>query len=267
MPLLKIVITQWKRKRGGKRMLKKMNSEYISWIILVGAVILLLEVTFFKQGLIFSLFISILMVYLGRKSMPKKMGKLLFWGGTFLLIINIFQMMTFRFLLLAIFIYFVLQFAQSKRVPSIISPVVGSQSKSTSSSRPKEQVVERKPLFQNLIFGQQKTPDHVYEWNDINIQTGVGDSIIDLSYTVMPKGETVIYIRKLIGNVQIFVPYEYEISVRHSVLAGTTTVLDFNESKMFNEVFHLETPEYEDSDKKIKIITSIALGDLEVKRI
>jgi lia operon protein LiaF len=244
-------------------MLKKLNSEYISWIILVGAVILLLEVTFFNQGLIFSLFISILMVYLGRKSLPKKMGKLLFWGGLFLIIINIFQMMTFRFVLLAIFIYFVLQFAQSKKIPSIISPVVGIPSP----SRPREQVVERKPLFQNLIFGQQQTPDHVYEWNDINIQTGLGDSIIDLSYTVIPKGETVIYIRKFIGNIQIFVPYDYEVSVRHSVLAGATTVLDFHESKMFNQVFHLETPEYEKAEKKIKIITSVALGDIEVKRI
>jgi lia operon protein LiaF len=244
-------------------MLKKINSEYLSWIILIGAVILLMEVTFFDQGLIFSLFISIIMVYLGRKSMPKKRGKLLFWGGIVFLIINIFHMMTFRFLMLAIFIHFVIQFAQSKRAPNIVSPVV---SESTE-NKPREQVIQRKPLFRNILFGQQRTPDHVYEWNDINIQSGVGDSIIDLSYTVIPKGETVIYIRKFIGNIQIFVPYDYEVSVQHSVLLGTTTVFDFHEAKMLNQVFHLQTPDYEKADQKVKIITSVLLGDIEVKRI
>jgi lia operon protein LiaF len=244
-------------------MLKKITSEYISWIILIGAVILLVEVAFVNQGIIFSLFISIIMVYLGRKSMPKKRGKLLFWGGIVILIINIFHMITFRFLMLAIFIHFVIQFAQSKRAPNIVSPVV---SESTE-NKPREQVIQRKPLFRNILFGQQRTPDHVYEWNDINIHSGVGDSIIDLSYTVIPKGETVIYIRKFIGNIQIFVPYDYEVSVQHSVLLGTTTVFDFHEAKMLNQVFHLQTPDYEKADQKVKIITSVLLGDIEVKRI
>lgn len=245
-------------------MLKKINSEYISWIILISAVILLLEVTFFNQGLIFSLFVSILMVYLGRKSLPKKRGKLLFWGGIAFFSISIFHMITFRFLLLAIFIHFVIQFAQSKRVPNMISPVVGMPRENKS---PQEQVIQRKPLFKNILFGQQRTPDHVYEWNDINIQTGVGDSIIDLSYTVIPKGETVINIRNFIGNIQIFVPYDYEVSVLHSALVGSTTVFDYHESKMFNQVVHLQTPEYEKAEQKIKILTSVVLGDIEVKRI
>jgi lia operon protein LiaF len=244
-------------------MLKKINSEYISWILLIGAVILLLEVTFFNQGLIFSLFISSLMVYLGRKSMPKKMGKLLFGAGIFFFIVSIFQMITFRFLVFAIFIHFVIQFAQSKRSPNIVSPVVSEPS----DSKPKEQVVQRKPIFRNILFGQQRTPDQVYEWNDINIQSGVGDTIIDLSYTVIPKGETVIYIRNFIGNIQIFVPYDYEVSVQHSVLLGTTTVFDFHEAKMLNQVFHLQTPDYENANQKVKIITSVVLGDIEVKRI
>jgi lia operon protein LiaF len=254
---------KWKRKRGGKWMLKKMNSEYVSWMVLIGVVILLLEVTFFNQGLIFSLFISILMVYLGRKSMPKKSGKVLFWGGILFFIISIFHMITFRFLLLALLIHFVIQFVGSKRNPNFISPVV----KLDEQEKQSEQVMKRKPLFKNILFGQQRTPDHVYEWNDINIQSGIGDSVIDLSYTVLPKGETVIFIRKFIGNTQIFVPYDYEVSLHHSVVMGSTTVFDYHESNMFNQVFHLQTPGYEKAEQKVKIITSVFLGDIEVKRI
>ncbi|MFD2445097.1 cell wall-active antibiotics response protein LiaF [Bacillus sp. CGMCC 1.16607] len=245
-------------------MLKRIKSDYVSWMILIGAVILLLEVTFFNSGLIFSLFISIVMVYLGRKSMQRKLGKLLFWGGIVFFTASVFNMMTFRFLLLAILIHFVIQFAQSKRVPSVISPLVKEKS-----DQPKqvEQVIHRKPLFRNILFGQQRTPDHVYEWNDINIQTGVGDTIIDLSYTVLPKGETVVFIRNFIGNVQIFVPYDYEVSVHHSVLMGTSTVFDHHEPKMFNQVLQMQTADYEKAEQKVKIFTSVFLGDIEVKRI
>jgi lia operon protein LiaF len=245
-------------------MLKKMNSDYISWMILIGAVILLLEVTFFNQGLIFSLFIAIVMIYLGRKAMTKKIGKLLFWGGIVFFTASIFNMMTFRFLLLAVLIHFIIKFAQSKRVPNVISPVVKVD---TEEPRQREHVILRKPLFGNTFFGQQRTPDHVYEWNDINIQSGVGDTIIDLSYTVLPKGETVIFIQKFIGNIQIFVPYDYEVSINHSVLIGSTTVFDHHEMKKFNQVLQMQTPEYEKAEQKIKIFTSVFLGDIEVKRI
>lgn len=242
---------------------KKINSDYLSWIILIGAVILLLDVTFFSQGLIFSLLISSVMIYLGRKAMPKKIGKLLFWGGIFIFAASVFHMVTFRFLLLAILIHFVIQFAGSKREPKVFSPVV----KIDEESKPSEKIISRKPLFGNMLFGQQRTPDHVYEWNDINIQTGVGDSVVDLSYTVLPKGETVIFIRNFIGNVQIFVPYDYEVSIQHSVIMGSTTVFEYQESKMINQVFHLQTPEYEKAEQKVKIVTSVFLGDIEVKRI
>jgi lia operon protein LiaF len=244
-------------------MLKKVTSDYIRWMILISAGILLLEVTFFNRGIIFSLFISIVMVYLGRKAMPKKIGKLLFWGGVFFATASIFNMLTFRFLLMAILIYFVIKYAKSKRVPNLINPVVGMPTE----QKPKEQIIQRKPLFKNTLFGQQRTPNHVYDWDDINIQSGVGDSIIDLSYTVLPKGETVIFIRNFIGNIQLFVPYDYEVSIQHSVLVGSTTVFDFHEDKMLNQVVHLHTSDYEKAEQKIKIITSVFLGDIEVKRI
>ena len=32
-----------------------------------------------------------------------------------------------------------------------------------------ETTIKEQSLFQNRFFGQQQTPDHVYEWNDVNI--------------------------------------------------------------------------------------------------
>ena len=127
--------------------------------------------------------------------------------------------------------------------------------------------MKEQPLLQNRFFGGQKTPDHVYEWNDVNIQGGMGDTVIDLSYTVLPKGETVIFIRNMIGKVKILIPYDVEVSVNHSVLYGSAKILDFYESSYMNRQMKVETAQYEQTEQKVKIFTSMMIGDIEVKRV
>ena len=244
-------------------MLNKVKSEYVSWIVLLGIVVLFLEFSFFNSGLIFSLLIEIGMIYIGRKWMPKTSGKLLFWSGIILLIISIFSMMTLKFFLLAILLHFFIQFVQSKRKPAHIKPVI----KEPSPILEKETVIKKQSLFSNQLFGQQKTPEQGYEWSDINIQAGIGDTIIDLSYTVLPKGETVIFIRNFVGNIPVLVPYDVEVSVNHSVIAGATEIFDFQETKIFNQSTQVQTPGFTQSEQRIKIFTSLLVGDLEVKRV
>jgi lia operon protein LiaF len=244
-------------------MFKNTKSDYIGWLVMFGVIILLLEVLFFSHGLIFSLFISGGMIYLGRRRQKKKSGKLLFYGGIIFFIINVFNMMTFKFLLLAILLHFFIQFFSSKRNPKKISLDLGKPEDVIH----QETMVSSKPLFENMFIGQHKTPLGVYEWNDINIQTGIGDTIVDLSYTMLPKGETVIFIRNLIGNIRILVPYEIEVSINHSGLIGATNVFENHGSKMFNQVFLLKTPGYETAEQKVKIFTSLTVGNLEVSRI
>ncbi|WP_312473576.1 cell wall-active antibiotics response protein LiaF [Neobacillus sp.] len=244
-------------------MFKNAKNDYIGWLVLIGVVILLLEILFFNRGLIFSLFISGGMIYLGRKKAGKKMGKILFFGGIIFFIISILNMMTFKFLLLAILLHFFIQFLNSKNNPKKITPDINKPGP----IQQEETMVQTKPLFENIFLGQQKTPFGVYEWNDVNIQTGIGDTTIDLSYTMLPEGETVIFIRNIIGNIQILVPYEIDVSIHHSCVVGSTTVFGNHNSKIFNQVFHLKTPSYEKSEHKVKILTSLVVGNLEVSRI
>lgn len=244
-------------------MINKVKSEYISWILLLGAIVLFLEFSFFNRGLIFSLLVEAGMIYFGRKWMPSKSGKILFWLGIIFLVISVFSMITLKFFLLAILIHFLIQFIQAKRNPAHIKPVI----QESSVRLEKETVIRNKPLFSNQLFGQQKTPDHVYEWSDINIQTGIGDTVVDLSYTVLPKGETVIFIRNIVGNIQVLVPYDIEISVNHSVLAGSIEIFGNQESKVFNQTVQVRTPGFDAAEQRVKIFTSIPVGDIEVKRV
>ncbi|MDQ0200594.1 cell wall-active antibiotics response protein LiaF [Neobacillus ginsengisoli] len=244
-------------------MFKNAKDDYLNWLVIFGATILVLEILFFNRGLIFSLFISLGMVYLGRRKAGSKRGKLLLFGGVVFFVLSILNMMTFKFLLLAILLHFFIQFVQSKRNPKKFTVDI----RKSEQEKQEETIIREKPLFENILFGQQKTPLGVYEWNDVNIQAGIGDTIIDLSYTMLPKGETVIFIRNLIGNIQILVPYEIEVSVHHSCVAGSATVFNNHQSKIFNQVYHLITPEYDQAEQKVKIFTSLVVGNLEVSRI
>jgi lia operon protein LiaF len=244
-------------------MFKNTKNDYIGWLVIIGAIILVMEILFFNSGLIFSLFISGGMIYLGRKRAGKKKGKILFIGGIIFLVLSLLNMMTFKFLLVAILLHFFIQFLNAKKKPKKISLEI-TEIEPTSHE---ETMIKSEPLFENIVLGQQKTPLGAYEWNDVNIQAGIGDTIIDLSFTMLPKGETVIFIRNLIGNIQILVPYDIDVSVQHSCIMGSTTVFEHHDSKLFNRVLHLKTPGYETAEHKVKIFTSLMVGNLEVSRI
>jgi lia operon protein LiaF len=244
-------------------MLKNAKNDYTGWLVVIGVVVLLLEILFFNSGLIFSLLFSGGLIYLGRKKTGKKSGKVLFFAGIIFLLISVFNMMTFKFLLLAILVHLIIQYSNSKKNPNKIALEI----KETEQVLQAETIIKSKPLFENIFFGQQKTPSGIYDWNDINIQSGIGDTIIDLSYTVLPKGETIIFIRNVIGNIQIQVPYEIEVSVHHSCVVGSTTVFENYQSQVFNQAFHLKTAGYDQAEQKVKIFTSMLVGNLEVSRI
>ncbi|KAA9031210.1 cell wall-active antibiotics response protein [Niallia endozanthoxylica] len=246
-------------------LLQKLKSDYLSWIVLIGAFFVLLDVFFFNRGLIFSLIVAIGMVYIGRKRTPKKTGTLLFWAGIFLLFVNVINMMAVKFFLLALLCFLIFQYANRKQKLNTIIPMIHEQNEDAGFHG--QTIIKEQTLFQNRLFGHQQTPDHVYEWHDVNIQCGVGDSLIDLSNTVLPKGESIIFIRNIMGKVTVLIPYDVEVSIQHSVLFGSARILDFYETSLINRLIKVETGNYEQTDQKVKIFTSMMIGDIEVKRV
>ena len=239
----------------------KLKSDYLSWILLIGAFFLLLDIFFFNRGSIFSLIVAAGMIYLGRTWLPNTSGKLMLGAGIVFLALNALNMLVIKFFFLALLGVYIYQYSQRKKKPEKIIPNIQLSGAQTAKQ------VTSKPLFQNKLFGGQKTPDHEYEWNDINIHTGFGDSVIDLSYTVLPKDESVIFIRNMVGKITILVPYDIEMSVHHSVLFGSARILDYEENGLFNRVTTIHTEDYEHAKQKVKIFTSVMIGDIEVKRV
>lgn len=239
------------------------KTDYISWTILIGILLLFVEITFFNKGLIFSMLFSGALIYFGSKRIYSSVGKVIFLLGCLILFFTTINMMVFKFLIFAIIAYILYYFYQSKNRPHLIEPRIKEENVEDSCIK----ITRPQVLFKNILFGRQRTSEDIYEWHDINIHVGLGDSRIDLSNTVLPKGESVILIRNFIGNIQILVPYDIEVSVSHSVIAGTTNIFDSTSEKMYNQTVAYRTENYDESLQKIKIITSMGMGRLEVKRI
>lgn len=242
-------------------MLRNMNTDYLNWIVLIGILLLLLEVVFFNGGLIIAVVLSTGCIYLGSRWKPGFMGKMLYWIGWIWLIVTVLNMITFRYFFCVVLVSIVVQFFQSQKKPKEIKPAT-----LENVSKPGE-FHKQGSLFKNKLFANQTTPEHVYEWNDINIQVGVGNTIIDLSDTVLPNGEAVISIRSLIGNIQILVPYEVEIQLNHSIIVGSVTIFQEKEHRIVNETVVYKSGEYDQAEQKVKIITAGLTGKLEVKRV
>ena len=66
---------------------------------------------------------------------------------------------------------------------------------------------------------------------------------------------------------EFLIPYDVEVSVNHSVLYGSAKILDFYESSYMNRQMKVETSQYEQTEQKVKIFTSMMIGDIEVKRV
>lgn len=83
-----------------------------------------------------------------------------------------------------------------------------------------KQIYRTEPYLKNMFVGNVRMMDHIYELEDINVQYGACDVEIDLTTAMIPEGETVIVIRGVVGNIRLYVPYDIELSLNHSVIVG-----------------------------------------------
>ncbi|MGN1400659.1 MAG: cell wall-active antibiotics response protein LiaF [Bacillus sp. (in: firmicutes)] len=236
------------------------KTDIVSWLVVFTVLLLLIEVTFFDGGLLFSLGLSGLLLYYGKKRIGKKRGKLALLIGGIGVLVTVLNMFAFKLLLLSLLGLAIYKFFDSKKHPAYFAPQLTDEGKA-------EEIRVKPLLLSNRLVGSQSTGSHIYEWEDINIQTGIGDVVVDLGNTVLPKGENIVSVRNIAGTIRVFVPYGIEVKVVHSVLAGKISILANPEQRLFNQCVQYHTDQYASAGHKIKIITSTVAGNIEVVRI
>ncbi|NHW78147.1 hypothetical protein HA391_25155, partial [Escherichia coli] len=77
---------------------------------------------------------------------------------------------------------------------------------------------------------------------------------------------SVIMIRSVSGKIRILVPFDIGICIEHSAIFGNIQY-DQESTSIQNNSIKVYSDNYESSARKVKIMTSVIFGDLEVIRL
>ncbi|WP_085991420.1 cell wall-active antibiotics response protein LiaF [Oceanobacillus senegalensis] len=242
-------------------MFKRFQTDTFNWILIIGVILLIFEIIFFYGGSLINVIISAVFVFIGWKKFRKLWGKIVFWVFLVSFVFSVLNLLAVRFLIAAVLVLFIIDYSKKKKGEEYISPTL------SGSEINQGTIMQMEPLFDHKWFGDQATTDTAYGWRDINIHSVFGDKVIDLSNTVLPNDTAVISIRHIMGKIEVFVPYEVEVSIHHSSVFGRAHIFGKHHWKLLNNSLLYQTENYDSAYPRVKIITSIFSGDIEVKRI
>ena len=230
-------------------------------LILVGIFIAgLFEIIFIRfDELFFNAIIAAVCLYYGYKQYATLTGKLVLWIGLFSALSGLISLFVVRAIIFILLVVYLLHYWQKRQKPVEITPTFERDTEAGI-------VTVHGPILSRL-FGNQSTSEEIYEWDDINVAVGFGDVVIDLSNTVLPKEESIICIRNLAGNVEILIPYDIGVKLSHTALYGTVQLFDQGKKDIRNQQIAYKTEGYEEASSRIKIVTSIGAGSIEVRRV
>ena len=223
---------------------------FIEACLLTGALIMMVSEHFARFLLILLLFLLLIRYYTGKQ------------GNNFILvavsILFFFIIMLNPFVILAIFVALIYSLF-------LLYPMMNQEREDTNLVF--EEVVtvkrEKNRWFGNLHhFSSYQT----CRFDDINLFRLMGKDTIHLEHVILSNHDNVIILRKLVGTTRIIVPVDVEVSLSVNSLYGDLTFLDLPKRSLRNEQYHQETRDYLKSPKRVKILLTTMIGDVEVVR-
>ncbi|WP_162890834.1 cell wall-active antibiotics response protein LiaF [Suicoccus acidiformans] len=120
---------------------------------------------------------------------------------------------------------------------------------------------QRKPLVTEQVNLSQANEQQA--WDDINLVMLGGNAIVDLGNTNLPEGESIIMLRKLVGRTRIIVPSDVGLHINFSTMSGAV-IFEQQRYDLTGENFRWESPSYQASPRRMKLVLSVVFGDVEV---
>ncbi|MEW9669169.1 cell wall-active antibiotics response protein LiaF [Ammoniphilus sp. 3BR4] len=119
------------------------------------------------------------------------------------------------------------------------------------------------PKVKQSLIGNLFLTGNRWELKDMNIWHGIGEVKIDLSRALIHHGETVVMLNGWIGDIDIYVPYDLEISFIAQVNVGDIDVFG-NKQGGLNRSVSLTTSNYQNAEKRVRIIVNLLVGDIDI---
>lgn len=119
------------------------------------------------------------------------------------------------------------------------------------------------PEVKQSLIGNLFLTGNRWELKDMNIWHGIGEVKIDLSRALIHHGETVVMLNGWIGDIDIYVPYDLEISFIAQVNVGDIDVFG-NKQGGLNRSVSLTTSNYQNAERRVRIIVNLLVGDIDI---
>ena len=116
------------------------------------------------------------------------------------------------------------------------------------------------------LFGDFHLTSGRFELRNLQIWQGVGDVKIDLSRALLPEAETFLVINGWVGDVTVYVPVDLSVSVAAEVTIGDIEALGHRQGGINRRVM-MKSRNYDDAVRKVNIIVSLIVGDIDVRYI
>ncbi|ERN54963.1 cell wall-active antibiotics response protein LiaF [Alkalihalophilus marmarensis] len=145
-----------------------------------------------------------------------------------------------------------------------LDPSISPSGSTSTSSKAPEAAYE--PIVRKNFVGDIHYMNQQFELRDLTIWSALGSVKIDLSKAMISEGETIIVIQAFIGEVNVYVPDDLTVAVQASSLAGELTVFHEKHSGI-NQQVSLAPSQYKQSKRRVKLVLSMALGEVTVRRI
>lgn len=125
-----------------------------------------------------------------------------------------------------------------------------------------------KTINKSTFIGDFHVGQDYWELRPMNISQFIGDTTIDLTKAQVPYGETRINVSSFIGDVKVYVPRDVDLGIRvaTSSFIGDVQLLEQKESGFMRSV-EVESPYYQESGRKVRIVVSTFIGDVKVKKV
>lgn len=226
-------------------------------ILLVCLGVFVLEFIWMDSRHIVGIAILAVLAYFSWQHYYREPNRFIFWVSIIIIGSILIDTVFFRIIIGIVLAWFIIQYLQNQSAEKGNVRVVKFS---------EESIQESDVLYTNKWFGQQKRGTQPYQWQDYNSQTIIGETVIDLTQTVLPKGEPLVLVRHLAGMIKIIVPYDVEVSIHHSVFIGSVDIFGYGYDQMTNRVVHYQTENYQQANQRVKIYTSMIAGKFEVVR-
>lgn len=239
----------------------------IFYVMLLSAVLIVVEI--FTDFRIIGLFgLGFLLLSLSLFVKKEWLNKLMILVGLFLVLLTI--ILTRSFWLLVLTIIFALILFQSEGIhemgnlsDSILHPRLDEPSNYYGIQLVQPQSSQRTILEHTSLFDMRDQRRTTYEWNDINIVYFGGNSIIDLGNTVVPVGEHVVMIRQFFGLTRLIIPRDIGLALNISLVTGRV-IFESQAYDLTLDNFKWRSPDYNQASRKLKLVVSSVIGDVEV---